>query len=175
MAMIGCPSISCNTTYRGAARDALPTLYKWQDPSPSLPPTVRSMAVVRDRLANIINHIASTIAAIENDTNPPALTYFKSLTASANPPVVTLPTTSTVLTPVLTDLDGGTPELYLEQGERGGNCLVQSKRHDRQCHLHRHVQHARNLCPAGHGGGSLHPRLQHVDHLFPRLFRLPDL
>ncbi|MEI8191756.1 MAG: hypothetical protein WCI75_18740, partial [candidate division NC10 bacterium] len=83
-------------TYRGAATDALPTLYKWQA---HLPQFDADGSIPDERYANIVSHITSTIAAIEGDTAPPTLASFKTLTATANPPVVTLPTTSTVLTP----------------------------------------------------------------------------
>ncbi|MCX6878404.1 MAG: DUF6288 domain-containing protein [Verrucomicrobia bacterium] len=97
------------TTYRGAAKDALPTLYKWQAYVPQFAADGSIGGCCPERLNSITTKIASTIAAIENDAAPPTLTYFKSMTASASPPVVTLPTTSTVLTPVLSDLDAGTP------------------------------------------------------------------
>ena len=101
------PFTLLQNTYRGAAKDALPTLYKWQAHLPLF--AADSSTNTGDRLANITTKIASTIAAIETDTAPPTLAYFKTLTATANPAAVTLPTTSTVLTPVLADLDAGTP------------------------------------------------------------------
>jgi autotransporter-associated beta strand protein len=101
------PFTLLQNTYRGAAKDALPTLYKWQAHLPLF--AADSSTNTGDRLANITTRIASTIAAIESDAAPPTLAYFKTLTATANPAAVTLPTTSTVLTPVLADLDAGTP------------------------------------------------------------------
>ncbi|MEI6674340.1 MAG: DUF6288 domain-containing protein [Verrucomicrobiota bacterium] len=98
-----------STAYRGAAKDALPTLYKWQEHIPQFTADGSIGGCCPGRLPNIINHIASTIAAIENDASPPTLTRFKTLTPSANPPVVTLPTISTILNPGLVDLDAGTP------------------------------------------------------------------
>ena len=94
-------------TYRGAAKDALPTLYKWQGHLPQFAadPSVNTGA----RLANITTKIASAIAAIENDNAPPTLTYFKSLTASASPAALTLPAGSTTVSAVLTDIDLGPP------------------------------------------------------------------
>jgi autotransporter-associated beta strand protein len=96
-------------TYRGAAKSALPTLYKWQA---HLPQFDGDGSIPDDRYANIAAKTAATIAAIENDTAPPTLTCFKSLTTAANPPVVTLPTTSSVLTANLTDLDLGVPNFF---------------------------------------------------------------
>ena len=95
------------TTYRGAAKDTLPTLYKWQAHLPQFAadPSVNTGT----RLATITTKIASTIAAIENDNAPPTLTYFKSLTASASPAIVTLPATGTTVSAVLTDIDLGPP------------------------------------------------------------------
>ena len=93
-------------TYRGAAKDALPTLYKWQA---HLPQFDADPSIGDTRLANITAKIASTIAAIENDNAPPTLTYFKSLTASASPAGLTLPAGSTTLSAVLTDIDLGPP------------------------------------------------------------------
>ena len=94
-------------TYRGAAKDALPTLYKWQAHLPQF--AADSSVNVGTRLADITSHLASTIAAIQNDAAPPALVNFKSLTVAANPATVSLPGGSTVLTPALADLDAGTP------------------------------------------------------------------
>ena len=95
------------TTYRGAAKDTLPTLYKWQAHLPQFAadPSVNTGT----RLANITTKIASTIAAIENDNAPPTLTYFKSLTASSSPASITLPATGTTVSAVLTDIDLGPP------------------------------------------------------------------
>ena len=94
-------------TYRGAAKDALPTLYKWQAHLPQFAadPSVNTGT----RLADIAAKITSTIAAIENDNAPPTLTYFKSLTASASPAVLTLPATNSTVSAVLTDIDLGPP------------------------------------------------------------------
>jgi hypothetical protein len=92
--------------YRGAAKDALPTLYKWQAHLPQFAAD-RSIGPIRDRLAKITSKIASTIAAIENDTAPPTLVYFKTLTASATPAVVGFPSATTTLAATMTDLDGG--------------------------------------------------------------------
>lgn len=96
-------------TYRGAARDALPTLYKWQAHIPQFAADGSIGGCCPARLQNIIDKIASTIAAIENDTNPPTLNYFKTLAATATPATVTLPTNSVVLASTLTDLDAGVP------------------------------------------------------------------
>ena len=94
-------------TYRGAAKDALPTLYKWQAHIPQFAADYSIGGCCPDRLTNITNKIASTIAAIENDTNPPALSYFKSVTASASPLVVTLPANASTVSAGFTDLDLG--------------------------------------------------------------------
>ena len=101
------PFTLLQNTYRGAAKDALPTLYKWQAHLPQFAadPSVNTGT----RLADITAKIASTIAAIKNDNAPPTLTYFKSLTASASPAAVTLPVASTTVSAVLTDVDTGVP------------------------------------------------------------------
>ncbi|MCE9608611.1 MAG: DUF6288 domain-containing protein [Chthoniobacter sp.] len=96
-------------TYRGAARDALPTLYKWQAHIPQFAADYSIGGCCPARLQNITDKIASTIAAIENDTNPPTLNFFKTLSASAAPAAITLPTNSVVLTATLADLDAGVP------------------------------------------------------------------
>jgi autotransporter-associated beta strand protein len=93
-------------TYRGAAKDALPTLYKWQAYLPQFAAD-GSIGPIGDRLANITSKIASTIAAIENDNAPPTLNYFKSLTATATPTAVTFPAATTTLGATMTDIDGG--------------------------------------------------------------------
>ena len=103
------PFTILQNTYRGAAKDALPTLYKWQAHLPQFAADGSIGGCCPDRLTNITNKIASTIAAIEGDTAPPTLVYFKSLTTSASPSSVTLPATGAVVTAVLTDLDGGVP------------------------------------------------------------------
>ena len=101
------PFTLLQNTYRGAAKDALPTLYKWQAHLPQFAadPSVNTGT----RLANITAKIASTIAAIKNDSAPPTLTYFKSLTTNASPAAVTLPAASTTVSAVLTDVDTGVP------------------------------------------------------------------
>ena len=101
------PFVILTNTYRGAAKDALPTLLKWQAHLPQF--AADSSTNTGTRLANITSYIASTIAAIQNDTAPPTLANFKSLTVSASPATVSLPSGSTVLTPTLVDMDGGTP------------------------------------------------------------------
>ena len=93
-------------TYRGAAKDALPTLYKWQAHLPQFAADA-SIASVENRLATITAKIASTIAAIENDNAPPTLTYFKSLTATATPAAVAFPAAATTLGATMSDIDGG--------------------------------------------------------------------
>jgi autotransporter-associated beta strand protein len=103
------PFTLLQNTYRGAAKDALPTLYKWRDHIPQFAADGSIGGCCQDRLTNITNKIASTIASIENDAAPPALVYLKTLNASASPPSFNLPTTQTVLTSSMTDLDGGTP------------------------------------------------------------------
>ena len=106
-------------TYRGAAKDALPTLYKWQAHLPQF--GADSSVNVGTRLADITSKIASTIAAIENDTNPPTLANFKTVTVTPNPAVVTLPSNSTVLTAAVTDLDSGTPNFVWSKLSGAGN------------------------------------------------------
>ena len=92
-------------TYRGAAKDALPTLHKWQAYLPQFAAD-GAIGPIGDRLANITAKIASTIAAIENDNAPPTLTYFKKLVATATPATINFPST-TVLGATMTDIDGG--------------------------------------------------------------------
>ena len=93
-------------TYRGAAKDALPTLYKWQAHLPQFAAD-GAIGPIGTRLADITTKIASTIAAIENDNAPPTLTYFKTLTATATPAAVAFPAATTTLGAAMTDTDGG--------------------------------------------------------------------
>ncbi|MEI6537341.1 MAG: Ig-like domain-containing protein, partial [Verrucomicrobiaceae bacterium] len=109
-------------TYRGAAKDALPTLYKWQAHLPQFAAD-GSIGPIGTRLADITSKIASTIAAIENDANPPALSYFKTLTASASPATFNLPTNSTILTATLADLDAGVPNFVWTKVSGAGTVL----------------------------------------------------
>ena len=107
------------TAYRGAAKEALPTLYKWQAHLPQF--AADSSTNTGDRLANITTKIASTIAAIENDASPPALVYFKSLTTAASPAAMPLTTPSSVLTATLTDSDSGTPNFIWSKVRGAGS------------------------------------------------------
>ena len=66
-----------HNNYRGAAKDALPTLYKWQAHIPQFAADGSINGCCPGRLDNIINKIASTIAAIESDPSPPTLVNFK--------------------------------------------------------------------------------------------------
>ena len=93
-------------TYRGAAKDALPTLYKWQAHLPQFAAD-GAIGPIGTRLADITSKIASTIAAIENDNAPPTLTYFKTLTATATPAAAAFPAAATTLSAAMTDIDGG--------------------------------------------------------------------
>ena len=105
--------------YRGAAKDALPTLYKWRDHLPQF--AADGSVNVGTRFTNLTNKLTAAIATIENDSNPPVLNHFKSLTAAANPAVITLPSNSTVVTPVVTDLDAGTPNFVWSKVRGAGN------------------------------------------------------
>ena len=105
------PFTLLQNTYRGAAKDALPTLYKWQEHIPQFAADGSIGGCCPGRLDNITNKIASTIAAIENDPSPPTLLYLKSMTASASPASFTMPTTQTTLVSNVTDQDQGTPKL----------------------------------------------------------------
>ena len=105
------PFTLLQNTYRGAAKDALPTLYKWQDHIPQFAADGSIGGCCPGRLDNITNKIASTIAAIETDPSPPTLLYLKSMTASASPASFTMPTTQTTLVSNLIDQDQGSPKL----------------------------------------------------------------
>ncbi|MEI6603733.1 MAG: DUF6288 domain-containing protein [Verrucomicrobiota bacterium] len=107
------------TYYRGAATDALPTLYKWQAHLPQF--AADSSVNIGTRLANITSNIASTIAAIKNDSSPPTLANFKSITAAASPASVTLPLATTFVSAAVTDLDSGTPNYLWSKVSGAGN------------------------------------------------------
>lgn len=96
--------------YRGAAKDALPTLKKWQANLPKYAAD-SSIGQVDQRLPNMTSGIAAAIAAIESDTNPPELNYFKTIKATADPAAVKLPQSGTRLKATVTDVDGGTPKV----------------------------------------------------------------
>jgi hypothetical protein len=97
--------------YRGAAKDALSTLYKWQAHIPLFAADPSIGGCCPGRLPTITNKIAAAIMAIETDPSPPTLVRFKKLTmAKASPAAITIPTTSTGLSSVAApDLDGGVP------------------------------------------------------------------
>ena len=114
------PFTLLQNTYRGAARDALPTLYKWRDHLPQFLAD-GSISSVPGRYANIESKIHSTIAAIENDPNPPALNYFKTITASASPTTLALPSANTTVSASVTDLDNGTPHYIWTKLSGAGN------------------------------------------------------
>ena len=102
------PFDQLQNNYRGAARDALPTLYAWQAHIPQFAADGSIGGCCPDRLINISNKIAAAIAAIVNDPAPPTLVNFKKLSAvNTSPSVVTLPATSTLLSTAASDLDGG--------------------------------------------------------------------
>ena len=106
-------------TYRGAARDALPTLYAWQA---HLPQFDADGSIPDNRYANIESHIASTIAAIENDASPPTLYTFKKITsARALPSGVALPSASNVLSVAVSDTDNGVPAFSWSKVSGAGN------------------------------------------------------
>ncbi len=113
------PFTLLQNTYRGAAKDALPTLYKWRAHLPQF--AADSSTNTGERLANISSRIASTIAAIENDAAPPALTYFKTLSAASAPTSLTLPATTTTLTAAVTDLDAGKTHFVWTKVSGAGN------------------------------------------------------
>ena len=107
------------TNYRGAAKDALPTLYKWQAHLPQF--AADSSVNIGTRLADITSHLATTIAAIQSDTSPPTLANFKSVTATASPASVTMPLASSLVSAAVTDLDGGTPNYLWSKVSGAGN------------------------------------------------------
>jgi len=95
--------------YRSAARSTLPELEHWNTNSP--PPPIEG-------LAN--GQLSPTIAAIENDKNPPPkLNYFKTIdSASATPEVFTKPVATTRLKASAHGLTGD-PLLYTWSKVRG--------------------------------------------------------
>ncbi len=96
--------------YRGAAKDALPTLYKWQDHIPQFAADDSINACCPGRLANITNKIAAAIVAISSDPSPPTLVSFKKIAATnAKPSAVTLPAAYSLLSVTESDLDSGVP------------------------------------------------------------------
>ncbi len=99
------------TTYRGAAKDVLPTLYAWQAHQPQFFADGSIGGCCPGRYPTITNKIALAIAAISSDMSPPTLNNFKRIAAAnASPSVITLPTVSTPLSSMAApDLDGGTP------------------------------------------------------------------
>ena len=99
------------TTYRGAAKDVLPTLYKWQAHEPQFQADGSIGGCCPGRYPGITNNIALAIAAISSDTNPPTLNNFKSITvASANPSAIIQPTNTILLNAAVLDQDGGAPK-----------------------------------------------------------------
>ncbi|MCX6929378.1 MAG: DUF6288 domain-containing protein, partial [Verrucomicrobia bacterium] len=109
--------------YRGAAKDALSTLYKWQTHEPQFYADGSIGGCCPGRYPTITNKIAAAIMAIENDPSPPTLVSFKKLTlASALPASITLPTTNSALSSVAApDLDGGVPAFSWSKVSGAGN------------------------------------------------------
>ncbi|MCF7733780.1 MAG: hypothetical protein K9N23_18975, partial [Akkermansiaceae bacterium] len=94
-------------TYGTAAKEVLPTLYTWQE---NLPAFQADGSIPDTRYENIEANIASTIAALEANSPPPALNYFKTVNvADANLGISLQSTNSVQLSASATDLDGGVP------------------------------------------------------------------
>ena len=99
------------TTYRGAAKDVLSTLYKWQAHQPQFLADPSLGGCCPGRYLTLTNKLALAIAAISSDTNPPTLNNFKSITAaSANPSAIIQPTNTVLLNAAVLDQDGGAPK-----------------------------------------------------------------
>ena len=114
-------------TYRGAARDALPTLYKWRAHLPQFAAD-GSITAVRGRYENIESKIHSTIAAIENDTESTRAELFQEHHRQRQPDHRCI---------AIGKHDGQRQrdgsgqrhaQLHLDQGQRGGKCLLLSGR-----------------------------------------------
>ncbi len=142
-----------STTYRGAAKDALPTLYKWQAHIPEFTADGSIGGCCPGRLPNITNKIAAAIAAISSDPSPPTLASFKRIAvASANPSAMTLPAANTLLSSVAApDLDGGVPAFSWSKVSGAGDGLVHSEWHPGQFQHRRYVYRLWDIRSAGVG------------------------
>ncbi|MCF7732534.1 MAG: cadherin-like domain-containing protein, partial [Akkermansiaceae bacterium] len=96
-------------TYGTAAKEVLPTLYTWQE---NLPAFQADGSIPDTRYENIEANITSTIAALEADTPPPALAYFKTVDIVST---TQLGLDSVQLSAAATDLDGGVPRYVWSQ------------------------------------------------------------
>ena len=100
-------------SYGSAAKEALPTLRKWEAHLPEFyrDPSIRGIIDEEtgiERYGAIERSIRATINVIENSTAPQVTVNFKTLVASAAPPIYGLTTVNTSLRAEMSDLDGGT-------------------------------------------------------------------
>ena len=91
--------------YRGAATEVLPVLREWQ----AYWPAWKAAFGGNDRYYQQLGKcLASGIDAIINDTDPPALNYFKKIdSVSATPSALTLPAAKATLKCAASDMDKG--------------------------------------------------------------------